>query len=357
MHGNRSSDSTPGSTRRRSLLGTGILTTSAMALGFDAHASGPEPALRRTKEMIKITVERVQFESGGDEVVGLLFKPVGVIGALPAVIILGPFGFVKEQSPVQYATRLAHAGFVTLIFDPRHSGESGGSPRRHESPASKIEDAGAAISWLAERKEVDRMRMAALGICQGCSEMIAVSAAEPRIGALALVSGQYLYRENIEKFFAGGGPDLDQRIARGRLAKKRFDTAGLVDYNEVVSVRDKACALPWPPIHDWYMPWTTQKWGAPSRWENRYTTMSDAEVWTFDVDAHARALKTPTLIVHGDQSDGGPEAARHVYALLASEKKQLEIVPGVFHTRFYDDPLVIEPAAESVIDWFRKHVS
>lgn len=304
--------------------------------------------------MRAITVDRVQFKSGNDPIVGLLFKPTGVGRGLPAVVILGPFGFVKEQAPAQYATRLAQAGFAALIFDPRHSGESGGLPRRFESPASKIDDATAAIDWLADRPEVDHARIGAVGICQGCSEMIAVAANDTRIKALALVSGQYLYRENIEKFFAGGGPDLDQRIARGQASKKRFESGGLVDYTDVVSASDKAAGLPWPPIHDWYIPWITQKWGAPSRWENRYTTMSDAEVWTFDVQAHARRLKTPTLMIHGEQSDGGPEAAQHVHALIAAKTKHLDIVPGVFHTRFYDDPLVIAPAGTSVTDWFSR---
>ncbi len=307
--------------------------------------------------MGKHTIERVHFSSGDEQIVGLLCLPSDATSASPGVVLLGPFGFVKEQSPAEYATRLADAGFVALIFDPRCSGESGGTPRRHENPASKIADAQAAIGWLAQRPEVDAARLGALGICQGCSEMIALAAAEPRIKALALVSGQYLYRENIEKFFSGGGPTLDQRITRGRAAKEDYDATGHVDYTDVVSLTDTSVGLPWPPIHDWYMPWTSAKWGAPSRWENRYTTMSDAEVWTFDVDVHARQLLTPTLIVHGEQSDGGPEAAQHVFALMPAKDKHLDIVPGIFHTRFYDDPLVIEPAAASVIDWFTHHLA
>lgn len=302
------------------------------------------------------TVERIRFTSAGETLIGLLCLPAGSPVARAGIVLLGPFGFVKEQSPVEYATRLANAGFVALIFDPRGSGESGGSPRRHESPANKIADASAALNYLATRPEVDTQRLGALGICQGCSEMIALAAAESRIRALALVSGQYLYAQNIAKFFSGGGPDLGQRIARGREARIRYDTTGQVEYNEVVSLTNKSAGLPWPPIHDWYMPWTTDKWGAPSRWENRYTTMSDAEVWAFDVDAHARKLHTPTLIVHGEMSDGGTEAAEHVYGLVPTGDKQLHIVPGVFHTRFYDDPLVIEPTFAMVVGWLQRHL-
>jgi len=303
------------------------------------------------------TIERVHFASAGDPIVGLLCLPAGGAGKRPGVVLLGPFGYVKEQSPAEYATRLANAGMATLIFDPRCSGESGGQPRRHESPSNKIADARAAIDYLAARPEVDSARLGVLGICQGCSEMIAVTASEPRVKALALVSGQYLYAKNIEKFFSGGGPTLQQRMARGRAAKARYDNTGQVDYTDVVSLTDKSAGLPWPPIHDWYMPWTSEKWGAPSRWENRYTTMSDAEVWTFDVDAHARELHAPTLVVHGEMSDGGPEAAQHVFAQIPAKDKHLHIVPGVFHTRFYDDPLVIEPTVAEVAAWFESHLS
>lgn len=304
----------------------------------------------------KHSVEKIHFSSGGETIVGLLCLPEGSSVKRPGVVLLGPFGFVKEQSPAEYATRLANAGFVALIFDPRCSGESGGTPRRHESPSSKIADVHAAIGYLSARAEVDAARIGALGVCQGCSEMIGLAAAEPRIKALVLVSGQYLYTENLAKFFSGGGPSLEERITRGRAAKARFESSGQVDYAEVVSLTDKSAGLPWPPIHDWYMPWTSAKWGTPSRWENRYATMSDAEVWTFDVDAHAKKLRTPTLIVHGEQSDGGPEAAQHVYELMPATDKHLHIVPGIFHTRFYDDPLVIEPTAGEVADWFARHL-
>ena len=251
-----------------------------------------------------------------------------------------------------YASRLARDGFAVLVFDPRYSGESGGLPRRLESPSAKIEDARAALQWIAARPEVDSRRMGVLGICQGASEMIAVAAADDRVRAAALVSGQYLYRENLLGFFGGGGPSLDQRIARGKEALARYKADGKVDYHAVVALDDKSVALPWPPIHDWYQPWTTAKWGEPSRWENRYATLSDAEVWTFDVDAHARTLTKPTLLVHGEQSDGGVAAAKHVHDLIAAPDKRLIIVDGVFHTRFYDDPIVVGPCAANVGEWF-----
>ncbi|MGN6702397.1 MAG: alpha/beta hydrolase, partial [Burkholderiaceae bacterium] len=92
--------------------------------------------------------QSVRFRSRGIDVVGLLYIPRDTGKKHPAVVILGPFGAIKEQSPMEYATRLARDGFIALIFDPRYTGESGGEPRRLESPKAKIEDVGAALDFL-----------------------------------------------------------------------------------------------------------------------------------------------------------------------------------------------------------------
>ena len=187
--------------------------------------------------------------------------------------------------------------------------------------------------------------------------MIAAAAQDSRIKTLVLVSGQYIYPKNIAGFFSGGGLTREARIERGKKARANFEARGEVDYTEVVSLTDKNAGLPWKPIHDWYNPWTTDKWGEKSRWENRYTTMSDAEVWTFNVDDHAPKVSVPTLIIHGEMSDGGIEAAQHVFDLIPGKDKTLKIVPGVFHTRFYDDPLVVDPSAADVAAWFDTHLT
>ena len=303
--------------------------------------------------------QRVEFQSQGTKVVGLLLTPdqsssKAAQAKRPAVVILGPFASIKEQAPLEYATRLVRDGFVTLIFDPRYSGESGGEPRRLESPSAKIQDVQAALGFLEKQPRVDAARLAAIGVCQGASIMLAVSSQDKRVKALANISGQYIYPKNIDGFFSGGGLDRLERIERGEAAKAQFKSTGDVAYTKIVDPTDKNVGLPWKPIHDWYNPWTTEKWLKPSRWENRYATMSDAEVWSFNVDNYSPKVKVPTLIVHGEMSDGNKESAEHVYKSLGASDKKLTIVPGVFHTRFYDDPLVIDPAAAQVSQWLAK---
>ncbi len=324
---------TPYSSRRR-VLKAGAVIVCGVLLG---EKNVTEASMQRTNIGLNIhgyKTKSVRFPSNGVELVGTLFLPLVNAGNLPAITILGPFGFVKEQAPAQYASRLAENGFAVLIFDPRFSGESGGTPRRHESPSAKITDVRASLDYLITRSEVDGDRLGVLGICQGSSEMIAVAAQDRRVKTLVTVSGQYIYPKNIDSFFSGGGMTREARIERGKKAKAKFEANGEVEYTDVVSPTDKNVGLPWKPIHDWYNPWTTEKWGQKSRWENRYTTMSDAEVWTFDVDDHAPKVSVPTLVIHGEISDGGPESAQHVFELIGAKKKNLHIVPGVFTHAF-----------------------
>ena len=42
---------------------------------------------------------------------------------------------------------------------------------------------------------------------------------------------------------------------------------------------------------------------------------------------------------------------------MPANDKHLRIVPEIFHTRFYDDPLVIEPTAALAVDWFTRHLA
>ena len=86
--------------------------------------------------------EKVHFQSEGMEVICNLFKPQSTkqeIASLPATLVAGAMTGVKEQVAGQYAERIARAGYVTLVLDHRHFGESEGMPRQHEDPAiSKI---------------------------------------------------------------------------------------------------------------------------------------------------------------------------------------------------------------------------
>lgn len=94
-----------------------------------------------------------------------LYIPRNASGKLPAIAVSGPFGAVKEQASGLYAQTLAERGFLTVVFDPSYTGESGGEPRYVASPDINTEDFSAAVDFLSTRDDVDPERIGILGIC------------------------------------------------------------------------------------------------------------------------------------------------------------------------------------------------
>ena len=300
-------------------------------------------------------VEAVTFPSKGATLAGRLYIPQSVTYPLPAIVFLGPVCFVKEQSPEQYATRLAKEGFLALAFDCRYHGESEGEPRRFESYQAKREDLAAAISFLSSRREADPTQIFGIGICQGVNHFMQVAAEDARLRAIATISGQYLEHAN-KVGFLGGEAVLEQRIAQAKDAQKIFTQTGTVRYNEIVDATRKDVLLPHKEIWQWYYGWIEKGYGpvSTSTWENRYTLMSEAEIWAYDILPVAQRLHTPLLMIHATMSDGGEETAKKVFANVASQDKTYESLGAVFHTQFYDDPEVIDRAVSLVTNWLQK---
>ena len=131
---------------------------------------------------------KINFDRNGLTLVGDLFTPENFDenGHYKAVIVEGSFTSVKEQMPRTYAQKFADQGFVPLAFDYGHYGESAGEPRQLESPAEKLSDLQAAVSYLTGLPYVQAVGM--VGVCTSGGNAAYLGAAEPRIKALATVA-------------------------------------------------------------------------------------------------------------------------------------------------------------------------
>ena len=56
---------------------------------------------------------------------------------------------------------------MTIAFDARYQGESGGEPRRTDKPANRMGDIMGAIDFIQQYPGVDPERIGAFGICGG----------------------------------------------------------------------------------------------------------------------------------------------------------------------------------------------
>lgn len=329
-----------------------MMATTASLTGVPVTMSGaaerPEAQTRKAPGLY--AARTVSFPSSGETIVGRLLTPASE-GPHPAVAIMGPVAFVKEQSPVQYATRLAARGLAVLIFDPRYHGESSGTPRRFESAKAKIEDYRAAVDFLAAREDIDAESLHLLGICQGVNWAIEASVRDDRVASLGVVAGHYLTSETA-RMYLGDDAAVAARLTRAAKARARFDATGEVDYIPIVG--SDTALLTAKAIADWYLPWDS---GAPwltfrGGWENRITAMSEADIWGWRIDETASNLKLPVLMVHGDRAASGTDIPRRIFAGIASGEKALHWIDGVNQLQFYEDPLVIDQAVNVLAPHF-----
>jgi hypothetical protein len=329
-------------------------------LAGGANAGGPSPTQPWGPDNRFSTpttsIERVTFQSQGETLVGNLFRPTAV-GRKPAVVVLGPVGFVKEQAPMQYASRMVRDGFLTLAFDPRFHGESGGQPRRFESGAEKVKDVGAAIDFLASRDDVDPSRLYVLGICQGANWAIETALVDPRVKKIAVVAGHYLTPE-VARMYLGDQANVDLRLNRSRDAETRFRTSGQVDYINVVSPSlaqpDPNALLTAPPIQMFYIRWADRSPFLAHRglWENRLTAMSEHLIWGHRIDQSALKLTTPTLMIHADRAASGGDIPRRIFASIPAAQKELVWLGGQGQLQFYEDPITIDQTIPHVARFF-----
>ncbi|MEE1837938.1 alpha/beta hydrolase [Streptomyces sp. SP17KL33] len=160
--------------------GAGGGTGQGRTKGSDGYTFALDKNVKRTS---------VRFENRyGIEVAADLYVPKNAKGKLPALVVSGPFGAVKEQSSGLYANEFARRGYVALAFDPSFTGESGGTVRDVGSPDIYTEDYSAAVDFLGLQKIVDRERIGAQAVCGLSGMALTAAAADSRIKAVAAAS-------------------------------------------------------------------------------------------------------------------------------------------------------------------------
>jgi uncharacterized protein len=284
---------------------------------------------------------RFEFESGGDRLVGTLFLPKGsVVGV---VVTTGPLTSVKEQASGAYARALAERGFAALAFDHRGFGESGGEPRQFESPERKVEDIQSAVSAISADERLASLPVYAVGVCAGGGYMAAAVAEDNRFSALAGVAGVYADREQTKAWM---GERYDAAIARAEGAERRWKETGEAETIPAVAADNGDVAMPLTEAFEFY---GTPR-GAVANYVNGFAVQSRAFTLPFDVQTRAAEISVPTMIVHSDKALA-PALARKFYAALAAPKQELWL-KSQGQIDFYDDPRLIDPAADAIADFF-----
>jgi len=132
----------------------------------------------------------VEFENEGQLIRGMFHAPEGAAGPVPGVLLCHGFAGTKCEPHwifVKTSRRLAEAGIASLRFDFRGSGESDGE-FGEMTVLTELSDAGAALSYLAARDEVDAERLGVLGLSMGGFVTASLLAGDKRPVSAALWS-------------------------------------------------------------------------------------------------------------------------------------------------------------------------
>jgi dienelactone hydrolase len=339
---------------RRSFLLTSALAGAGLVTGC-VSATGPDqPATLRARARPNLEGNNmnreVSFKRDGVTLVGNLFTPENFDEnrQYKTVIVAGSFTSVKEQMAGTYARKFAEQGFIALAFDYSHYGESEGQPRQFESPAVKLGDLKAAVTYLTGLPYVQAVGM--VGVCTSAGNAAYLAADDPRIKALATVAA-YLPEPALNALLFGDA-EIARRRAAGAAAKLKYEQTGEQTIVPAYSATD-ASSINYIPTDTFDYYFNKARGGIPE-WKNEFAVMSYEPWLDFDPIGKAPAITIPAILVLSDGC-AFPEQVKKFHSLLAGVK-ELAWGDGI-HYDYYDQPAQVNVAVANVTGFFNTHLS
>lgn len=313
------------------LLTTGVFMSEAKAKNF------------------KPGMNRVEFQSEGEKMVGTLFLPANYQEGdkLPAVVIVGSLTSVKEQMSALYGKKLSEQGLAALAFDYRFFGESGGLPRFFESPEKHIADISSAVTYLQTLPMIDRKRIGGLGIRTGSGYMGVAASRDKGIKSLAAVA-LWIPTAESNLLLYGGDDGVQKRKEAGRQALAKYAQSKRVDYLLAYSNKPDDPTASHSGTMEYYF---DKSRGLIPAWTNKFAVMSWEEWLDYSPLSAAEKITVPTLMIHSDNA-ALPEAAKKFYDQIKAEKNLIWTKDA--HFDFYDQEPVVSNAVKAVADHFRR---
>lgn len=254
---------------------------------------------------------------------------------LPAIVVGGPFGAVKEQSSGLYAQTMAERGFVTLAFDPSYTGESGGEPRNVASPDINTEDFMAGVDYLGLHASVDRERIGVIGICGWGGMALNAVAADKRVKAVA-ASTMYDMTRVMSKGYNDSVTPEQRMQALEQLSRQRWDDAanGTPAYQPPYNELHGGEAQFMVDYHDYYM---TPRGYHPRAVNsgNAWTVTTPLSFMNMPILSYIKEISPrPILLIAGENAHSR-YFSEDAFA-AAAEPKELMIIDGADHVDLYD---------------------
>ena len=290
------------------------------------------------------------------DVVGDLYFPANYDPAkkYPTLVVGHPFGGVKEQTSGLYARRLAEQGYVTLAFDASYYGESGGYPRRIESPEVRVEDFSAAVDFLSNHPAVDADKIGVIGICGGGCYSVSVAQIDHRIKAVATISMYDMGRARRQG--VGDSMTYEQRMTTlDEVGRQRTAECGGADRKDIRALPEKVDASTPKYALDFLDYYDNPARGQHPNSTAYYSYTSLAPMMNFFPFVQIETISPrPLLFIVGENAVSA-YFSEDAYA-KAAEPKELFVVPGATHVDLYDRPEYLKITLPKLDNYFKQYL-
>lgn len=286
----------------------------------------------------------VQFYSEGTPCVGILGIPDDYKAGEKrgAVIFCHGFTGVKEMYLPNNAARLRAEGYVTLNFDYRYFGASGGEPRCRLIPMAQVADIRNAMTFMQGLPEVNPDRIGLYGTSFGCANVVYTAGVDERAKCTVAVVGP----GDCERQFRMG-PNFDAFMDKVHRAKAEFVTTGKVAYMQTARMmaRDPDVVADLEKA---------QK--AFPQWRPEVTFESLADIMEFKPETVADRISPRAILwIHTDKDKLVPlYEAQSMYA-KARHPKKLIVLENMIHEDVYRGD-GFEQVVKHTNVWFKEHM-
>lgn len=306
-------------------------------------------------------LNKVSFTSEGTRIAGHLFIPKGYDSTknLKAIVCITPASGIKEQTAGIYAEKLAKKGFVTLAFDHRSYGESGGFPRAMENAPMKVEDIKNAVSFMATIPGVDQGKIAELGVCSGAGYSLQAAIFDARIKAVATVSGFVDFMD----YGTGGATqyvdvlkgdsisEFQQQIKMGSHARQVYFETGEVIKVDGIPKYGSNMGLFWDRAADYYR--NPKRGGQFPTYSPLRSAMSLDTRYFFNPSEHLELMRgKPFLAIVGK------EALSAYFSEVAVNRaigdKELFVIDKANHFDLYDQEKYVNQAVDKLVKFYQE---
>lgn len=297
--------------------------------------------------------KKVEFNSSGYTLSGVLTMPEGATGDVPLVVMAGGWCYTKEIVLPYYGAEFNAVGCATLAFDYRKFGESSGEPRQDLNPWEQIEDIRNAVSFAETLEGVDPKRIGLMGISYAGGHAIITGAIEPRlafiISTVPVIDGWLTARRcHGETRFA----ELQKVVADDRKARYEGKPSGIIAQSPKEDPSKELTAWPFPHIYSGFMMLKEKEAPLHEHW----TTIESVEwLLRYQVIPYAeRIYEKPVLvaIAKGDNITSS-DLEIDMYNAIPSPNKQFVAIGGVDHMSLYTKPEDLGKIGKAAADWLK----